>query len=381
MEQIDTVVVGGGPAGSSAARRLVAAGQRVIVLDRETFPRVKLCAGWLSEPIWDALELTPAEYPHGLWTWERCHVSYKGRSTSVVARGHFIRRYELDAFLLQRSGAEQAVHAVKTIVRDGDHWIVDDRYRARYLVGAGGTHCPVARLLAPTRTERPVGCQELEFEAGAAVVAASRLGKDGEPELLLHDDFGGYSWNIPKSGWLNVGCGTMNARQVREAWTHAREYFEASHHLPAGATERLEHAKGHSYYLFDPAHLTGCTRDNALLVGDSLGLAQPLTAEGILPAVISGRLAADAILLNDPERYRTSLASHPVLADYDLFYRLRMAGSRLKDRASSPARGWSLPTPPLLTTLGNAAIARGFAWMFAGRPVPGRRVLHRLMSR
>jgi flavin-dependent dehydrogenase len=352
----------------------------VVVLDRETFPRVKLCAGWLSEPIWDELELAPTSYPHGLWTWERCHVFYKGRSTSAVVRGHFIRRVEFDAFLLRHSRAEVAQHAVKSIVRDGDQWVVDERYRARYLVGAGGTHCPVARLLAPTRTERAVGVQELEFEAGTAAVAASRMGADGEPELLLHDDFGGYSWNVPKTGWLNVGCGTMNARQVRDAWTHAREHFVHSGHLPAGASERLDHAKGHSYYLFDPAHLTGCTRDNAFLVGDSLGLAQPLTAEGILPAVISGRLAAEAILANDPARYRTTLARHPVLADYDLFYRLRMAGSRLKDRVAGRS-GWSVPAPQLLTALGNAAVARGFAWMFAGRPVPGRRALHRLLQR
>ncbi len=65
--------------------------------------------------------------------------------------------------------------------------------------------------------------------------------------------------------------------------------------------------KGHTYYLFDPAHLEGAVRAGTdgqagavLLCGDSLGLAQPLTAEGILPAVLSGRLAAEAILAGAP---------------------------------------------------------------------------------
>ncbi len=375
MQELDAIVVGGGPGGSTAARKLVAAGLRVVVLDREQFPRVKLCAGWLSEPIWDALELAPSAYPLGLWTWERCHVFYKGRSNTITARGHFIRRFELDAFLLERSGATVVTHAVKSIVREGGHWIIDGQFRARYLIGAGGTHCPVARVLAPTRTERAVGVQELEYEAGTSEVAATRMGKDGEPELLLHDDFGGYSWNVPKTAWLNVGCGTMNARAVRDAWSHARDHFAG--HLPADAADRLEHAKGHSYYLYDPAHLTGCERDGAFLVGDSLGLAQPITAEGILPAVVSGRLAAEAIITGGS--YRAAMERHPVMADYDFYYRVRMAGARLKDRASGPSRLPAIPTPKLLVDLGNAAVARGFGWMFAGKPVPARRALQRLV--
>lgn len=382
MQDFDAIVVGGGPAGSTAARRLVKAGLRVVVLDREVFPRVKLCAGWLSLPIWDELELDPGDYPHGLWTWEKCHVFYQGEATSITARGHFIRRVEFDEFLLRRSGAELVKHSVKAIVRDGDAWVIDDKFRARFLVGAGGTHCPVARVLQPPRTERAVGVQELEFECGGPAVASTRLGKDGEPELLLHDDFGGYSWNVPKSSWLNVGCGTMDARQVRGAWTTAREHFEHAGHLPPGANDQLDGAKGHSYYLFDPAHLTGCYKDNAFLVGDSLGLAQPLTAEGILPAVISGRLAAEAIIARDGSLYGKTIVRHPVMQDYDLYYRLRMAGARLKERASKggPSKLPKIPQPALLTKIGKTAIARGFGWMFAGKPVPARRALHLLMG-
>src|SRR5688500_9820616 len=62
---VAAVVVGGGPAGSACARVLVRGGARVAVVDRATFPRVKLCAGWVSAPIWDVLELAPAAYPGG----------------------------------------------------------------------------------------------------------------------------------------------------------------------------------------------------------------------------------------------------------------------------------------------------------------------------
>src|SRR5690349_19579378 len=102
----DVAIVGGGPAGSTCARALVAGGARVVVIDRAKFPRVKLCAGWLSAGFWDAVELAPHEYTRSLWSWRVCHVHFRGRDHAVRGKGWFIRRYELDDFLLRRSRAE-----------------------------------------------------------------------------------------------------------------------------------------------------------------------------------------------------------------------------------------------------------------------------------
>ena len=51
MQQFDAIIVGGGPAGSSCASELVRAGMDVVVLDREAFPRSKLCAGWITPDV------------------------------------------------------------------------------------------------------------------------------------------------------------------------------------------------------------------------------------------------------------------------------------------------------------------------------------------
>ncbi|TMQ23413.1 MAG: NAD(P)/FAD-dependent oxidoreductase [Deltaproteobacteria bacterium] len=403
----DVLVVGGGPAGSTCARVLTAGGARVAVLDRAEFPRVKLCAGWLSPGIWDVLELQPASYPHGLWEWHTCHVHYRGKDHAIPCHGWFIRRYELDQFLLRRSGAELHLGtAVKQIERDADGWSIGP-YRARYLVGAGGTHCPVARMLAPARPRRAVGVQELEFQLDASSVARTRLGRDGEPELVLFDDVGGYGWNVPKSDWLNVGCGTLDATAARGAWRHTHEHLRGAGHLPDTADAELAHIKGHSYFLFEPVHLDAAYRDGALLVGDSLGLAHPITAEGILPATVSGRRAAEAILAGDPASYPARLRRDPVLADYRRVHAGMAAVGKLRDRlrrltgrpgasAESPSpEGASVAsssappgTPPATPSgneparpngagngVGSAAIARGFAWMFSGTPLPARRLL------
>ena len=367
----DAIIVGGGPAGSTCARQLVRRGMRVAVIDRRRFPRVKLCGGWLSPGVWEALELDRGEYPGGLWPWRRCHVQYRGERHTLAARGDFVRRYEFDDFLLRQSGATVIEgHAVEAFDRRDGIWSVDGRYRARWLVGAGGTHCPVVRKLFPPKPGYPVAAQEREVEVGAAELAAARIGADGEPELLLHDDLGGYSWNVPKGSWLNVGTGTASARQVRSAWTAARSFFLGSGHIPRSAHDALQHVEGHWYYLFDPVHLDACHRDGAFLVGDALGLAHPFTAEGILPAVLSGRLCAEAIVEGNPDAYRARLQSHPTIRDYALTRALLRTASLFRGPADRPA-----PERPWLERAGRFVTPRIFAWMFGGRTLPGSGVL------
>jgi flavin-dependent dehydrogenase len=224
-------------------------------------------------------------------------------------------------------------------------------------------------MLAPARPRRAVGVQELELHTDPLAVERTRLGRDGEPELVLFDDVGGYGWNVPKSDWINVGCGTLDATAVRDAWKLTREHLRAAGHVPAEADAALDHMKGHSYFLYDPVHLESAARDGALLVGDSLGLAHPITAEGILPATVSGRCAAEAILANAPDTYAQRLARHDVIADYRLVHRLVAAASKLKGRTStSPSK------------LGRYAVARGFAWMFSGKQLPAPRLLDRALD-
>ncbi|MFL6115008.1 MAG: FAD-dependent oxidoreductase [Catenulispora sp.] len=66
MREVETIIVGGGPAGSSCARELVRNGRDCLVLERKAMPRVKLCAGWVTPKVLDDLGLRPGDYPHGM---------------------------------------------------------------------------------------------------------------------------------------------------------------------------------------------------------------------------------------------------------------------------------------------------------------------------
>ena len=92
----EVIIVGGGPAGSTCAWQLGRAGIDCLVLDREPFPRLKLCAGWLTPEVLGDLELVPEAYPHGLLRFERLRMRFFGAGFTLRTRQYSIRRYEFD---------------------------------------------------------------------------------------------------------------------------------------------------------------------------------------------------------------------------------------------------------------------------------------------
>jgi len=360
----DAIIVGGGPAGSTCASMLVKSGMHTLLLDRGNFPRVKLCAGWLSQPIWDILEMSTGDYTGGLWKWNKVHIHFHGRKYTIPSNGYFIRRYEFDDFLLKRSNVKNIQgYNVKLIEKDSEgYWLVDKQFRSKYLIGAGGTHCPVARSsFFPKHDYLQCGTQEREFDGIADEIAACRAGEDGEPEILLHDDMKGYSWNVPKGQWLNIGTGTKVSREVLGAWDKARVFFEGNETIPVSSRPMLDKMKGHGYVIFETSHLAFCQAENIFLVGDALGLAQPMTGEGILPAVLSGKLCATAITEGRPETYKEKLRNHPVIRDYRILHSIQTNAKKIFRKSKNHSN----------SRLRDRIIVKVFAILFSGKRIPG----------
>lgn len=293
MRVADAIVVGGGPGGSTCAWKLVEAGLDVLVLDRAAFPRPKLCAGWVTPEALADLDLDPGDYPHGLLTFERLRVHWKWLSAAPATRQHSIRRFEFDAFLLERSGADVLEHRVADIRRDGEDFVVDEAFRCRYLVGAAGTRCPVYRALFHDSEPRAAELQTATLEQEFAYDW-----QDPDCHLWFFDDgLPGYAWYVPKAdGYVNIGLGAM-AGQLKRRRGHLRDYWEAftSRLARRGLVEHDRYAPGgYSYFL--RGNLRVVHSGNAFLVGDAAGLATRDLCEGIGPAIRSGISAARAIV-------------------------------------------------------------------------------------
>ena len=299
MIETDVVIIGGGPAGSSCAWQLHQHGIQAIILDKARFPRDKLCAGWITPRVFRALRLGEDRYPHTLTTVRRIVVSLFRTSFPVRTTQYAIRRVEFDDWLLKRSGIPVHHHRAKDISVQAGGFVIDRTFRCRFLVGAGGTNCPVYRSLfapvSPRRPERMIVTLEEEFRLEGA---------DQTCRLWFFDNrLPGYAWYVPKAdGYVNIGIGakfrSLNARgqNIRTSWNTFVEMLSKRSLLGGHRPS----PRGHAYYLRQP-HMP-YRRGNAFLIGDSAGLASVDMGEGIGPAVESGLKSARSIIDGTPYR-------------------------------------------------------------------------------
>jgi flavin-dependent dehydrogenase len=290
---VDAIVVGGGPAGSTCAWKLRNAGLDVVVLDRMAFPRAKLCAGWVTPDVMTDLELERHDYPLSFMTFDELHLHWKALSVKLKSRQHSIRRFEFDDFLLRRAATRVLQHTVRDIRRDGNDYVLDGHFRCKYLVGAGGTACPVYRTFFRESNPRSSVFQTATYEHEFAYDW-----QDDDCHLWFFDDgLPGYTWYVPKAnGFINIGLGGM-ADQVKHKGGSVQEYWRKFvDRLDKCGLVRFDHfqPKGYSYYL--RGNVDVISDDNAYLIGDSVGLATRDMCEGIGPAVKSGLLASNAII-------------------------------------------------------------------------------------
>ena len=299
MENFDILIVGGGPAGSTLAYSLHGSGLRIGILDKQTFPRQKVCAGWVTPEVMRLLNIDLDDYASG-----RVLQKISGFRISQIGQrqveSHYpdepvsygIRRIEFDDYLLQRCGAELLLgESFNDMAHDGDAWLVNGHYRARLVVGAGGHFCPVARAIgAKGVSEVAVAAQEVEYKMSAAEQASCTIRED-IPELFFTPDLAGYGWIFRKGDYLNIGLGREDKSRLSGHVQRFCDYLASEHKLPGEITDKFN---GHAYLLY-PHAVRHMIADKVMLIGDAAGLAYPQSGEGIRPAVESAILAGDVI--------------------------------------------------------------------------------------
>ncbi|MBI3637829.1 MAG: NAD(P)/FAD-dependent oxidoreductase [Candidatus Rokubacteria bacterium] len=305
MSGVDAIVVGGGPGGNTTAWDLARAGVRTLLLDAAIFPRVKICAGWVTPAALADLELDPDKYPHTIQGFDACVLAFDGARHETRWHGpasYGIVRREFDHYLLERAaaaGVDVRTGLRVTAVRAAADAVTveTDRagaFTAPVVVGAGGHRCPVARALGDV-SEREEVVVAQESETRLTPQWRARLAPFLQaPELYVEPDLRGYGWWFPKDDVINVGVGCTQATDGslpgrRDALVRA---LQAAGRLPADLA--IAPFRGHAYVVRRqaPRRLAG---DRFLLVGDAAGLARDMSGEGIGPAIRSGRVAAEAV--------------------------------------------------------------------------------------
>ncbi len=317
------VVVGAGPAGSTAAVVLARAGARVALVDKATFPRDKACGDLIGPralALLASLGLTP---PDGREVGEMVVVGPTGRRVTLPARGGLtypahglvIPRLRFDAWLREEAivAGAKPVHGLVRSARNGQI-VLDDgrRLMAETIIGADGAISRVGRdanLIDSTRVlwgfaQRTYVDQPVD-----------------RPAIVLWDDthrrgFPGYGWVFPGAdGSANIGLG-LGLQADRSNASRAVTRFDAfcEHLRRIGLLSGAVGGRRLGGWLKMGMVGTVAARDRTFLVGDAAGLVNPLQGEGIAPAMTSAALAATAILAGPDtaaNHYRLLLAAGP----------------------------------------------------------------------
>jgi flavin-dependent dehydrogenase len=287
MTAYDVVVVGGGPAGATAAALTAGAGLSTLVIERTQFPREKVCGDCLNPGAWKVLDYLGVSemierLPSAKLRWvDFCNIA--GRSIrfelSDEPRGERgIRRKLFDDALIRHaisSGAEVRFGEPVLKVRNGSAWQVsthDETVQAGFLIAADGRNSSVARLLADypkIHTDR-VGLQ-------------THFSSDAEPHVALQLHRYGYL------GLASVGENLSNLCLVcrpRHADRFRRE-----------AMKQFGLKPGHRWLAISPLTRPAlhARHRNLIYIGDAARVIEPFTGEGILYALQTGVLAAKAI--------------------------------------------------------------------------------------
>ncbi len=325
----DVVVVGAGPAGASTAYYLARAGVDVLVIDKATFPRDKVCGDGLTPAAVAEINLMGVDTTG----WAR------NKGLNVIGGGHSIylpwieqksspdygmarRRLDLDHALIQRSvdaGARllegtTVIAATQTLSgRVNGVTVVRGRGRgaaqreersisARVVVEASGVSARIATSLGIEKhPRRPLGVAARAYFRSPKADSEwmdSHLelwsGKRGESDLLP-----GYGWIFPLGdGLVNVGLGSVSSTAKATTLPYRDIFRTWVANLPEewGLSEDNQVGPLRSAALPMSFNRKPHYADGLVLVGDAGGMVSPFDGEGIAPAMRAGRYAAESIV-------------------------------------------------------------------------------------
>ena len=297
----DTIVVGGGPAGATAAHELAQKGRAVLLVDREG--RTKPCGGAIPPRAVRDFDIPPHMLTARIAAARMVSPSNKTVDMEITGTGYvgMVDRDEFDPWLRQRAaeagatriagtftGATQNDDGTVTVqIREkGDDKAVRE-YKARTLIGADGANSPVRRAVFGPNVKPP-----FVFAYHEIVRSPDTANDNFNPTRCdviykgeISPDF--YGWIFPHGPATSIGCGSaVKGYDLRAATRRLREQAgladcetirEEGAPLPLKPLKRWDNGR------------------NVLLAGDAAGIVAPSSGEGIYYAMLGGQLAAEAV--------------------------------------------------------------------------------------
>lgn len=287
---IDVVIIGAGPSGSSCAYNLKKQNPNttVMLIDKAIFPRYKPCGGGISPEVLNYLDFDLRDGANSFC--RKVSVVAKGRKLEGPACDIFmVRREQFDYFLVKKAqsiGVEVLLDCEVTDIENTKSQVIvktkKGDFAAKIAVLAEGGSGKLARKLNIAPNNNVAAALEYEHY---------QENNDGVMEIDFDQNSDGYAWVFPKSDGLSIGIGRFSKEKKSSAGLPEKLKKYLQQHGVNDINRKQLH--GHPVHLYSGRKKL--VHGRILLIGEIAGCVDPLSAEGIRPAIKSGYLAAKCI--------------------------------------------------------------------------------------
>jgi geranylgeranyl reductase family protein len=289
----DCIIVGAGPAGSTAAYHLAREGIDVLLLDSNAHPRSKPCGGGLTIRARNLLHLDPSEVIEK--DVKQMVITYSYQNPVLLETpapfAYMLMRDRFDSLLLNAAVSEgvDCIQQCKASDIEITPYGVQvhtscGSFTTKTLIGADGANGVTHKVLNPHIRRNLAFCIE-----GKTLESINPNTSNKDAVFLTYGNIKrGYAWVFPKQDNFSIGVGTFNKN------SRIKDYFLkhlSSLGLPNASTS--VHMAAHPIPL--PTRHFRISGERVILIGDAAGLADPLSGEGLYGALKSARLAAECI--------------------------------------------------------------------------------------
>ncbi|GGG95731.1 hypothetical protein GCM10011416_11710 [Polaribacter pacificus] len=294
MKIFDVAVIGSGPAGASAALKLAENGISTVLIEKETLPRYKTCGGGFvfrgrKNMPFDVSSVVEREFYKIDVYFDKAGIHLQPERDEPIVS--MIMRDDFDNLIVQKAKEAGITllegHKLKDITFGETitlHTSQGD-IQSKFVIAADGALSPTAKLTGWEDTRYLIPA--LEYEVEVSPEDFERLSKE------VRFDFDavplGYGWSFPKKNHLSIGVASARRTKI-DLKKYYREYL-----ITLGITE-VVNEEFHGFQIPVSPREDGFFRKNVLLVGDAAGFADPVTAEGISNAILTGVMAAESII-------------------------------------------------------------------------------------
>ncbi len=301
----DAAIIGGGPAGASAAYFLSEAGMKVILFEKQSLPRYKTCGGGIIQNVSSILPFGFNEVIEN-YCFKAEIYDHKARLNFSANRDApiimMVMREDFDNYLLSMAKAFGAKIMDETAVSDID-FLSDyvnvltsaNQIKTKFVLAADGAAGTVSQRIGVKNNVTKLPALEGEIHVNELDYEKYRKSARFDFDIIPF----GYGWVFPKNHHLSVGVvrmkkGSENLHLMLEKYLEVLEINE------------IVKMEKHGFYIPINNGLKKFSTGRILLTGDAAALADPVTGEGISSAILSGKLAAEAIIEGNSEKSKVS---------------------------------------------------------------------------